>query len=209
MTAITATELVLRESISCKAKQIYTYLAHRSNRENTCFPGLKRIAKECGMSLSSVQRALNELVSEGLLKKLARYRYDGSQTTNLYVLIEEIEEKAMAKEEAIKAKIAEKEKAEERDNEKQIKICEILNKSIDFSAENQESNARHKADHKMLGKDSGNLLLGNKAVGNSLICKNMIGNFIKKSEFTMLNLQLKAINFQLKGLKIMKKSLRR
>lgn len=152
MTAITATELVLRESISCKAKQVYTYLAHRSNRENTCFPGLKRIAKECGMSLSSVQRALNELVSEGLLKKLARYRYDGSQTTNLYVLIEEIEEKAMAKEEAIKAKIAEKEKAEERDKEKQIKICEILNKSINFSLENQESNARHKDDHKMLNR---------------------------------------------------------
>lgn len=91
MTAITASNQIfklqqIQQSLTIKAKTVYLYLAHRANKLNTCFPGLKLIAKECGISLSSAQRAMKELLNIGLLKKEARYRENRSQTSNLYIL---------------------------------------------------------------------------------------------------------------------------
>jgi DNA-binding transcriptional MocR family regulator len=64
------------------------YLSYRSNKENTCFPSIKTIARECGMAVSTVKRAMGDLDYTGYIKKNPRYRDDNGQTSNLYTLVE-------------------------------------------------------------------------------------------------------------------------
>lgn len=205
MTTITATDLVLRESISCKAKQVYTYLAHRSNKENTCFPGLKRIAKECGMSISSVQRALNILVTEGLLKKLARHRHDGSQTTNLYVLIEQVEERFEAQKKAAEAKIEKLEAAQKTATEKQLKIDGLKYESKsekDIKADQTMERQVDCTDTPIFNQDQ--LLHREKEcppVGKT-------NTALKKANVELLKLKIKSLNIKLKTIKTIKQYLK-
>jgi predicted transcriptional regulator len=86
MTNIIAMEAVSVHGLSLKAKYVFLYLAKRSNKADTCFPSKSTIAKDCEISLSSVTRALAELVLEGLIEKAARYRKDNGCTSNLYTL---------------------------------------------------------------------------------------------------------------------------
>lgn len=73
--------------ISLKAKTVMSYLTFRSNKQNTCFPALKTIAQGCSLSLSSVKRAIKELLGLNLVRKNKRYREDGGQTSNLYTIL--------------------------------------------------------------------------------------------------------------------------
>lgn len=45
------------------------------------------MAKELGMSRSTIKRGLEDLVSAGYMKKGVRYRENGSYTSNLYTLL--------------------------------------------------------------------------------------------------------------------------
>lgn len=59
------------------------------NKEGQCFPYIKTIAKECGYSVNTVKRALDDLVKAGFVTKEARFdtgRKHGGQTSNLYTL---------------------------------------------------------------------------------------------------------------------------
>ena len=97
MNTITANEMMIQEQdLSAKAKVIFQYLAFRSNKENRCFPALKTIARECSISVSSVQRGLRELLDAGFIRKKHNYRENGSQTSNIYELIEYAEERIQA-----------------------------------------------------------------------------------------------------------------
>ena len=69
-----------------RAKAVYIYLRDRSNKEGTCWPGVKTIAKELKLSPRTVQRAIRDLENSGLVIRQARYRENGSHTSNLYVL---------------------------------------------------------------------------------------------------------------------------
>ena len=69
-----------------RAVSVYMYLKDRSNRAGSCWPGIKTIARDMNLSRSTVKRALNELVQRGYLTKSARYRSNGSHTSNLYRL---------------------------------------------------------------------------------------------------------------------------
>ena len=69
-----------------RAVSVYMYLKDRSNSAGSCWPGIKTIAADLGLSRSTVKRALNELVQMGYLTKSARYRSNGSHTSNLYRL---------------------------------------------------------------------------------------------------------------------------
>lgn len=51
------------------------------------FPSMSTLSAQCGMSESSVRRAINELVDLGLLVKRTRFRENGSQTSNAYSLV--------------------------------------------------------------------------------------------------------------------------
>lgn len=85
----TASEIVFKSTLSTRARVIFMYLSYRSNKENTCFPAIKTIGRECGMGVSTVKRALSDLCDEGYIKKDSRYRDDNGQTSNLYTLITE------------------------------------------------------------------------------------------------------------------------
>ncbi|MBE6034114.1 MAG: helix-turn-helix domain-containing protein [Clostridiales bacterium] len=75
-----------QEELPSRAKSVYMYLKDRSNSDDQCWPSIKTIAKDTSMSVSTVKRAIEDLVRYGLLTKQFRYRENGSHTSNLYLL---------------------------------------------------------------------------------------------------------------------------
>ena len=59
-------------------------LRHRDNNTRTCFPSRRLIAKECCMDQKTVDSAIENLSALGLVKKIQRYRENGTRTSNLY-----------------------------------------------------------------------------------------------------------------------------
>jgi predicted transcriptional regulator len=86
----TASDIVFKSDLSTRARVVFMYLSYRSNKENTCFPAIKTIAKECGMAVSTIKRALSDLAEAGYIKKDPRYRDDNGQTSNLYTLTDDV-----------------------------------------------------------------------------------------------------------------------
>ena len=70
-----------------RALQVLLYLIDRSNREQTCFPAVSTIGRELHISISTVKRAMRELVEAGYVAKESRFREGNrGQTSNLYTL---------------------------------------------------------------------------------------------------------------------------
>lgn len=59
-------------------------LRHSDINEHTCFPSRRLIAKECNIDIKTVDLAIKKLTALGLVKKMHRYREDGTKTSNLY-----------------------------------------------------------------------------------------------------------------------------
>ncbi len=67
---------------------VYCCLLRHSDSENrSCFPSRKVIAKECSMDKKTVDAALDNLSTLGLVKIVHRYREDGKRTSNLYYVV--------------------------------------------------------------------------------------------------------------------------
>jgi predicted transcriptional regulator len=62
------------------------YLKDRSNAEGECWPAIKTIAKDTSMSVSTVKRAIADLIQGSLLCKEYRYRENGGNSSNRYFL---------------------------------------------------------------------------------------------------------------------------
>jgi DNA-binding MarR family transcriptional regulator len=71
------------EHLSHREKTVYIYLRDRAD---ACWPGIKTIARELGLSPRTVQRALADLERRQLIEKQNRRRANGSLTSNLYRL---------------------------------------------------------------------------------------------------------------------------
>ncbi|KAF5076309.1 Helix-turn-helix domain protein [anaerobic digester metagenome] len=82
-------ENLYREDLPSRAKTVYMYLKDRSNKDGECWPAVKTIAKDTSMSISTVKRAIADLIRYGLLAKEYRYRENGSHTSNRYFLKEQ------------------------------------------------------------------------------------------------------------------------
>jgi predicted transcriptional regulator len=83
-----------KANLPMRATLVMNYLINRANQELTCFPAIKTIASDCNMSKRTVQRALNDLLEVGMIKKESRYRENGGQSSNLYTIcINEHDEK--------------------------------------------------------------------------------------------------------------------
>lgn len=63
-------------------KLVLVRLADRANGDNTCWPGISSISKECCLSESSVRRAIAALVAAGALNKTP----GGGAKTNTYIV---------------------------------------------------------------------------------------------------------------------------
>ena len=82
--AVTNFRNIYSSDLSHRARAVYMYLKDRADRDGKCWPAIKTIAKELGLSSSTVKRALNELCQAGLLTKESRWRENGGRTSNLY-----------------------------------------------------------------------------------------------------------------------------
>ena len=72
-----------------RARLVLNCLALHCNKDGQCFPSIRTIARECGYSVNTVKRALEDLVKAGFVVKEARFdkeRKHGGQTSNLYTL---------------------------------------------------------------------------------------------------------------------------
>ena len=67
-----------------RARLVLQILILHCNKEGECFPSIKTIAAKCGYGISTVKRALDELVKAGYIVKEARFdeRKNGGQTSN-------------------------------------------------------------------------------------------------------------------------------
>lgn len=63
---------------------VYCYLLRHSDEKMKCFPSRKMIAEECSMDRKTVDSAIENLSALGLVKKICRYRENGTRTSNLY-----------------------------------------------------------------------------------------------------------------------------
>lgn len=72
------------QSLPQRAKTVYMYLHERAGSADSCWPGIRRIAADLQLSRSTVKRALKDLEKAGYLVKEARYRENGSLTSNRY-----------------------------------------------------------------------------------------------------------------------------
>ena len=73
--------------LSARAKTVCLYLHDRANQKGESWYAINTIAKELCLSRSSVKRAMSELIQRGKIKKRARFRENGGNTSNLYSLI--------------------------------------------------------------------------------------------------------------------------
>lgn len=80
-------QLAYQSNLKNRALQVLLYLIDRTNKEQTCFPAVPTIGRELHISISTVKRAMRELVEAGYVKKESRFRENnGGQTSNLYTL---------------------------------------------------------------------------------------------------------------------------
>lgn len=77
---------IYSSDLSHRARSVYIYLMDRADRDGKCWPAIKTMARELGLSSSTVKRALDDLCKTGLLMKETRWRENGGRTSNLYRL---------------------------------------------------------------------------------------------------------------------------
>ena len=78
-----------QSSLKSRALSVLIYLIDRSNKDLTCFPAIPTMAEQLHVSMSTVKRALHELVDAGFIKKETRFREKNrGQTSNLYILVQ-------------------------------------------------------------------------------------------------------------------------
>ena len=71
-----------------RALSVLIYLIDRSNKELTCFPAIPTMAEQLHISVSTVKRALHELLDSGYIKKdTCLQEKNKGQTSNLYTLV--------------------------------------------------------------------------------------------------------------------------
>ena len=69
-----------------RAKAVYMYLKDRSNTDGQCYPAIGTIARELGLSRSTVKRAIADLIRADLISKEQRYRANGGLSSLLFTL---------------------------------------------------------------------------------------------------------------------------
>ena len=72
-----------------RAVAVYMYLKDRTNKDGTCWPSIRTIARELHLSRATVQRALKDLCAAGYLSKESRWRENGGRTSNLYKICDD------------------------------------------------------------------------------------------------------------------------
>ena len=77
---------LFEHGLSSKAIVVFCDLLRHAGTKLMCYPARKTIVDECSISASTVDRALAELASKGLIKKVNRKNVIGGKTSNMYYL---------------------------------------------------------------------------------------------------------------------------
>ena len=77
---------IYSEDLPSRAVSVYMYLADHTNPQGQCFPAIKTIAGELGLSRSTVKRALHDLERSGWITREQRYRENGSKSSLLFTV---------------------------------------------------------------------------------------------------------------------------
>lgn len=72
--------------LSAKAKQVLVYLHDRANRDGESWYAINTMARDLSLSRSTIKRALAELIRQGQIERLQRFRKNGGHSSNLYTL---------------------------------------------------------------------------------------------------------------------------
>lgn len=83
-------KIAYKSDLGSRALSVLMYLADRANNKDfTCFPSIATIGKTLHISISTVKRAMKELLTKGFLMREARFseQKNGGQTSNLYTLV--------------------------------------------------------------------------------------------------------------------------
>ncbi|MDF9409509.1 helix-turn-helix domain-containing protein [Pelotomaculum isophthalicicum JI] len=75
-----------RQDLSTLQKLVYIYFCRRANGNGESMPAYDVIARDCGCHRISAIDAVKQLDSKGLVVKHRRKRYNGSDTSNMYVI---------------------------------------------------------------------------------------------------------------------------
>lgn len=70
---------------------VFCCLLRHSDDRMQCFPSRRVIGKECWVSLTTVDSALDKLIGMGLVNKVSRNSKDGSRSSNRYKLADLLE----------------------------------------------------------------------------------------------------------------------
>lgn len=79
-------EWVLDAPISDRAKVLYAMLSRYADDKGSAFPGRKRLAERLGVTLPTLDKAMRELIEIDALEVVPRFRADGGQTSNGYLI---------------------------------------------------------------------------------------------------------------------------
>lgn len=79
------------QTISGHAKLVYLSLNSRTARHAVSWPSHALIARECGISVTTVKTALNELKALGVVRWEKQIRDDGGASSNRYYLRSSLE----------------------------------------------------------------------------------------------------------------------
>lgn len=77
---------IYSEDLPSRAVAVYIYLADHTNPQGQCFPAINTIAKELGLSRSTVKRALHDLEDADWITRVQRYRENGSKSSLLFTV---------------------------------------------------------------------------------------------------------------------------
>ncbi len=77
---------IYEKELPHRAKAVYMYLKDRSDGKGESWYAINTIAADLKLSRSTVKRALRDLTQAGQVEKQARYRKNGSRSSNLYRL---------------------------------------------------------------------------------------------------------------------------
>ena len=104
---------VFSSDLSPYAKLVRLYLARCANTDRQAWPSYSKIARDCGMSRKTAQRAVNELEIKGWITKTHQVKGNGEHMSNVYMLCDPPEkepepEKETDKEQEVNIKTSEK-----------------------------------------------------------------------------------------------------
>ena len=79
-------DTIWADDLPSRAVTVYMYLRSRADREGKCFPSVRTISRDTKLSMSTVRRALDDLINTGYIQKEPRWRANGAKSSNRYVL---------------------------------------------------------------------------------------------------------------------------